>query len=81
MLTLSYPDHVHLDTVVEESPELGAHLLPGLGDVLEPLELLKGCVGLVTHKYTHRNTTSGQNTLMQSSQMRTSRKKSSVTRE
>lgn len=32
-----YPDHVDLDTVVEESPQLRCQLLPGLGRVLQPL--------------------------------------------
>lgn len=47
----SYPDHVHLDTVVEESPQLRSQLLPGFSHVLEPLQLLERCVGLNTCRY------------------------------
>lgn len=41
-----YPDHVHLDIIVEEGPELRSQLLPGLGHVLQPLQLLERRVGL-----------------------------------
>lgn len=41
-----YPDHVHLDVAVQEGPELRSELLPGLGHVLQPLQLLKRGVGL-----------------------------------
>lgn len=40
-ILLSYPDHLDLDSILEESPDLGCHFLPGLPHRPQPLQLLK----------------------------------------
>ena len=56
-----HPDHVHLDATVDKGPDLRPQLLPGPGQVLQALQLLKRTVGLETRATTlaslqHRRT-------------------------
>lgn len=40
-ILLSYPDHLDLDSILEKSPDLGCHFLPGLAHRPQSLQLFK----------------------------------------